>query len=188
MSKAESHNRSVQQIQSALVSLLASATYDSIQVKQLVAEAGVARATFYLHFSSKEEVLVSYIDSMFDEFFYKIEPSLKQIVTIDEKLAVLMFKTFKDNAEFSVVFKQPSLQPLLLKRFKGYLSRIVGHVARNNLPLSVPAAQIGFLIDYWAAGSLQMVSRWVSEDYQPDIEEMADTYAKLTISGFNALV
>lgn len=181
-------NKSVIRIRKALIALLARHSFDEIQVKHLVNEAGIARATFYLHFSSKEEVLIDYIDTMFDDFFDQIENALTQTNTIDEHVARQMFETFKSNADFSQVLIQSAIQPLLLKRFKGYLSRIVGHVTLNNKQFAVPNAQLSFLIDYWAGGSLLLIQRWVSEDFQPSIEEMARLYSKLTISGMKALL
>ncbi len=181
-------NKSVLRIRKALVKLLARQSFDTIQVKHLVEEAGVARATFYLHFSSKEEVLIDYIDNMFDEYFAQIEDALTHTNTIDEVVAAQMFETFQSDADFSKVILQDTIQPLLLKRFKGYLSRIVGHVTLNNRQFAVPSGQLSFLIDYWAGGSLLLIQRWIAEGFEPRVDEMARLYTQLTISGMKALL
>ena len=181
-------NKSIVRIQKSLVSLLDDMPFEDIQVKDIVNEADLARATFYLHFSSKEEVLIDYIDTMFEHFFAQVEEAFSRTETLDESVAVKVFEVFKEEAKFSSVLLQDSVQPILLKRFKGYLSRIVGHVARLDQGFDVESEHLGYLVDYWAGGSLLLITRWVSNDYQPDVDAMARLFTKLTISGMKALL
>lgn len=182
------NNKSIVRIRDALITLLSQKPFADIQVKDIVTQADIARATFYLHYSSKEEVLLDYIDTMFSAFFERIELALEHADALDESVALKMFQTFAEEPEFCRVLLQDSLQPLLLKRFRGYLSRIVGHVSLNNQQFAVPNRQLSYLVDYWAGGSLLLISRWVSEDFQPPAEDMANLYAKLTLSGMKALL
>lgn len=188
MNRTSGKNKSILRLHQALIALLQQQPYEEIQVTHLVHEAGIARATFYLHFSSKEEVLVDYIDGMFETFFAQVEQAFLDTESLDEQAAKLMFQTFKDDAEFCTVLLQDALQPVLLKRFRGYLSRIIGHIRLSNQTFNVADTQLAFLVDYWAGGSLQLISKWVSEGFEPEVDVMAGIYAKLTISGMKALL
>src|SRR5713226_5633398 len=55
-------------LQAALIELMKERPFQDIQIKELTARAQVSRAAFYLHFRSKEELLLSHVDVIFDEF------------------------------------------------------------------------------------------------------------------------
>ena len=68
--------RSRQWMQAALLELLAEQPYSQIQVAEITQRAGIARPTFYLHYRSKDELLLSYLDEIFAQFYAEIEPHL----------------------------------------------------------------------------------------------------------------
>lgn len=148
----------------------------------------MARATFYLHFNSKDEVLLDYIDEMFNSFFEQIEDSLKHTDQLTEETAEKMFLSFFNEPKFSRILLQEELHPMLLGRFKGYLARIVGRVSQQNTRFDVPDKQLSFLIDYWAGGSFHLIVRWVGDSFQPSCKAMAGIYARLTLSGMKAML
>jgi len=55
-------------LQDALIGLMKEKSFQDIQITELTARAQVSRPAFYLHFSSKEELLLSHVDVIFDEF------------------------------------------------------------------------------------------------------------------------
>jgi AcrR family transcriptional regulator len=59
--------RTRSQLMAALVDLASDRDLDDITVGELTAAAGLNRATFYLHYASKEQVLVDVIDGVIDE-------------------------------------------------------------------------------------------------------------------------
>ena len=60
--------RSKQMITQALLVLLKTYPFSEIAVKQILIEAQISRKTFYRNFSSKEDVLSSYIDSILNDY------------------------------------------------------------------------------------------------------------------------
>lgn len=177
-----------QAIRQALIDLLVQRPFADIQVKDLVTQAGIARATFYLHFKSKDELLLDYIDEMFEGFFVEIEEALAHADLLDEGAAERMFATFSREKAFSRVLTQDSVQAILQGRFRSYLARIVGRVVRENRDFKLSPAQMAYLIDFWAGGSFLLIKRWVERDFQPSEAEMAQLYAKLTLSSTRALM
>src|SRR5882757_3048006 len=59
--------RTRRQLQQALLQLLRDEPLSKITISQIAARADVSRQAFYLHFSSKEELLLSHIDDVFDD-------------------------------------------------------------------------------------------------------------------------
>jgi AcrR family transcriptional regulator len=62
-------------LQQALLGLLGDEPLSKVTVSQIAARADVSRQAFYLHFSSKEELLLSHVDDVFDEIRATVLPS-----------------------------------------------------------------------------------------------------------------
>ena len=61
--------RSKKEITDALLSLMQTAAYNEISVKQIIMEASLARKTFYRNFESKDDVLISYLKGIIREYY-----------------------------------------------------------------------------------------------------------------------
>ena len=60
--------RSRREISNALLKLMQEHPYAEISVKQIIMETSLARKTFYLNFSSKDDVLESILDELIEEY------------------------------------------------------------------------------------------------------------------------
>ena len=60
--------RSKQEITSALLNLMRKYPYSEITVKQIVLETDLARKTFYLNYSSKDDVLDALMNQVIGEY------------------------------------------------------------------------------------------------------------------------
>jgi len=176
-------SRAKDAINVAFVTLVQTQAYQELQVSQIVKLAGVARATFYLHFSTKEELLLAYIDDIFQRFYDDIESSLDDMSSFDERLAVKMFSLYEEERAFSQLLTQADVQAKFYRRFQGYLSRLFGRILRNASGVKVAQHELPYLIDYCAGGSLALLARWVENDFQPRAEEMGASYYRITMSG-----
>ncbi|MEM7348434.1 MAG: TetR/AcrR family transcriptional regulator, partial [Chloroflexota bacterium] len=71
MTKKKKEDRRVRRtrklLQIALISLLRRKLLAKIQIKEIVEEADVSRTTFYQHFETKEELLFSLMDDVFEK-------------------------------------------------------------------------------------------------------------------------
>jgi len=170
-------------IDTAFVALVESQSYGTIQVSQIAEQAGVARATFYLHYSTKEELLLAYIDDMFQRFYDDIEAQLAEVELFEVSTAKKMFVLFEEEGAFSRVLTQPDVRPILYGRFQGYLSRIFGRLLRSAPEANVPSKDMPFLIDFCAGGSLAMLGSWVERDFQPAAEVMGEIYFNMLMDG-----
>jgi AcrR family transcriptional regulator len=176
-------SKAKQAIRTAFVSLVESQPYASIKVSQIVERAGVARATFYLHYSTKEELLLAYIDDMFQRFYDDIEGQLAQVELFEASTAIKMFALYKEERAFSTVLTQTEIKHILFGRFQSYLSRIFGRLLRSTPSVTVSPKEMPFLIDFCAGGSLAMLASWIDRDFQPSAEVMGEMYFRMLMEG-----
>src|SRR5688572_30831151 len=60
-------------LQRALLALMSEQSYDTISVADITDRADLRRATFYLHYRDKEELLVATLEGMFNELVAQVE-------------------------------------------------------------------------------------------------------------------
>lgn len=60
-------------IMDSLIDLMNKKTFQDITISELVAHADLGRRTFYRHFTSKEEVLESYLNTLIKDFIVHLE-------------------------------------------------------------------------------------------------------------------
>lgn len=70
-------SRTQKSIIDALLKLMEEDNFDEITITQIAQEAEVARRTFYLNYSTKSDVLASYIKSLYDEFVEETKNNLE---------------------------------------------------------------------------------------------------------------
>ena len=76
--------RSKQEITSALLKLMRKYPYPEITVKQIVLETDLARKTFYLNYSSKDDVLDALMNQVIGEYVQALSSSDDDPIAIGE--------------------------------------------------------------------------------------------------------
>lgn len=116
---AEAHNRSVtpinsrmpekyQRILDAAVSVFAEKGFHVARISDVADRAGVADGTVYLYFKSKEEILMTAINTAFDAFVKHARSELETIPSPADKLrrlARLHLHALGSNRNLAVVFQ-----------------------------------------------------------------------------------
>lgn len=95
----------------ALILLMDKKPYETLTIKEISEKAGVDRSTFYRNFISKEDVLLSYINSTVKEYISKIH-------TVEDFNMQNIFKIFlvfcEENLKFIHLLRKNNLTILLL--------------------------------------------------------------------------
>lgn len=171
----------------ALLELMKDRPYSKISVAHIAEQSGVARPTFYLHFHSKDDLLIAYIDEMFERFYEEIDQYITQRKDADPVIASIMFRQWSDNAEFAHLLVQKDIESLMLNQFKNYIERVVerfmtAHSIKNQ------AGLLPYVVDFLAGASFMVITRWVREGMVETPEVMGELYASLVRPGLLAVL
>src|SRR5205823_4694616 len=79
-------------LQAALLDLMKEKPFQDIQITELTVRAQVSRAAFYLHFRSKEELLLSHVDVIFDEFHAEVAREIARGKGDRQRFSLLLFQ------------------------------------------------------------------------------------------------
>ena len=165
-------------ITNALLRLMEEKEYRKITIKEVTEEAELAMATFYLNFTSKDDVLSRYIEELFFLFSERTD-------TLDNpdaySLALIYFSFWKEHLEFIRLLQAHELFALLLEKYEAWLTEIsnrFGPMQIFHLHLSDENEKQYFLFCQ-SASLWNMLRHWVNNGTQEPPEAMAVLFQRV---------
>src|SRR5260221_13721609 len=79
-------------LQEALLMLMKEKSFREIQITEIADRAQVSRPAFYLHFHSKEELLLSHVDAVFEEFHTELASEVAACNIDRKKFSIILFE------------------------------------------------------------------------------------------------
>ena len=86
-------------LQDALRALMKKKPYQKIKIGEIANQAEVARPTFYLHYSSKDELLLSVFDDVFSEFRASMHKELERKNINPPLFGTMIFNCIRKNSD-----------------------------------------------------------------------------------------
>lgn len=175
MKQNKQSERSRQWLIDALLALMETKSYDSITVTDITNKAGVARLTFYRHFESKEQILLTHFEILFNCYFEELSGTPE--INLRDALC-RCFEYWRQDEKIAKLLVRHNLKTLHYQSFGKYLERVL---ETNVLPRNANHFQRKFI----EGGLLLTMIDWVldSKDYSP--EDMADMILDLINIGSN---
>jgi AcrR family transcriptional regulator len=172
-------------LRDALVALIIEKGYDPITIQDITDRAGLRRATFYLHYKDKEELLFGILQETFDALVCEIDKLKIQHVTLDSELAIhaVIFKHVQDNANLYRSILSGHGAATITRYTREYLVRAFLkdlHELGSDRELVMP---IEVLANFSASTKLSMVIWWLEQGMPYSPEQMAELCTKLTLHG-----
>ncbi len=165
-------------IRASFLALMLDMPYKKIGIGDITDKASIARQTFYTYFRSKDELLMSFMDEGFDEYFEEIQPlllDLRQAETVIE----MLYQRWADNYQILRMILDSDVDHLIYKRFRQYVNRTLGNVLRRlDVRVSDPKI-IEFIVDHVVGSHFHMIKHWMLEEMPYTPREMAVLHTSL---------
>ncbi|MEM7800261.1 MAG: TetR/AcrR family transcriptional regulator [Chloroflexota bacterium] len=173
-------------LQDALISLLRRKRLGKIQIKEIVEEADVSRTTFYQHFETKEELLFSLIDDVFEEIHRAVFYERENGEAVDIlRLLTSSFEQWRLHSEALRWVLQVENKDLLIAALRVHIEAFKQEVDKHIPPN--PAFRVydehGF--SFVSGGLYMLINQWISNGMQESAETMAKITFVLLGNGFN---
>lgn len=172
----------------ALLTLIEEKPYKKISIAEITDQAGLARPTFYLHYRSKDDLLLSYLDQLFEAFYKEIEADLLK-TEINYPAATKIFEQVQEHKKTFEVILSANTNQILLERFRSYTLKVfIRFIEKNDLPANL-SPHINYVADHLAGAILGMISDWVEHGQTESPETMGRIFYALTQPGLtNVLI
>lgn len=172
----------------ALVELTNETPYKKIKIQDITQTASIARQTFYLHYKSKDAVLLDYIDNVFDSFYQEIERYIIESPDPGDIVAWHLFNQWQQHADFSKLIITADVEHLVIKHFRNYITRVIGFYIRNHSIKMTDSETLGFTVDYLAGASWMVLQRWIRSDFSYPLGELAKLYTQISRPGILSVI
>ena len=164
--RKEANMRVKQAITNALFSLMKEKSLADIHITELTDGAGVARASFYRNYCSKEDILVTLIRDILDEFREEMDVRQGSFYTYENVL--LSFRYFKKYRDYVLDLYRSGFVSVLLEELNHFHESVEGSMASSSIQRYQLYLYIGAL--------LNMAVVWLSTDEKTSPEDMARFY------------
>lgn len=192
--------RTRQALHTALLELTREKGYDSISIEEITERANIGRATFYLHYQDKEDLLLELFSEMANEKVQLISqiPFSEWLPTSEHAevhpkedqplLPLLMvFQHIHDNSEFyHLLFKSENSSRIVERSRKICIDSIVQFVETKMQTDPIPIlfeVPIGFFAAFFSGALLSSITWWLEEDMRHSPAEMTRMFRKLFFRG-----
>ncbi|MGE7110087.1 TetR/AcrR family transcriptional regulator [Lysinibacillus sp. NPDC047702] len=184
--------RTRQLLRDALVELIDERGYDKITVQDITERATLNRATFYLHYRDKLDLLYQSSEEILGDLVGSIN------FTFDDKMKLDFFKVEdQPHDTFMHLFEQISLNSKLYKVFLteknipyfssgmkdiiiDFVSNGINYMQPDDKKLTVPHEMA---IRYFAAAFLEVIVWWLENDMPYSPKFMAAQLMTITVTG-----
>lgn len=156
----------------ALMILMEQKDYDAITITDIANKAGVSRMSYYRTYSSKDDILLQYIDELFENCLeeFRHTPHLTQ-----EQFYLKFFETFLQNRTLISNLLRTNLYGMVLD----YFVKCLKYLAQDIYGLDASEPYTDYLI-HSEAGSLSVVAiHWIETGAKEAPREMAKLFTKL---------
>jgi len=177
--------RTRQQLREALVALILEQGYDTLSIQAITDRAGLRRATFYLHYRDKDELLLSMLRDTLDELMQQMKA-----------LSALSFTAEAQRAEDELVFRHVQAHADLYRAIltgqgaaeitRGIRDFVAGRIREHcaqQYPDHAASIPLDVVANYLAAVKLNMVIWWLDRGMPYPPEHMAEMCARLAMQG-----
>ncbi len=177
--------RTRQMLREALVACILDQGYDATSIQDITDRAGLRRATFYLHYRDKEDLMLALMRDMLDELMRQMEAQSDRAFTPETQTSEdeLTFLHVQERADLYRAVLRGQAAAEITRGVRDYLAeRIRDNCTRRHadLDMSVP---IDVVANYLAAVKLHMVIWWLESGMPYTPQEMAGMCSRLAMYG-----
>lgn len=178
--------RTRQLLQKTMLELILQKGYDEVTVQEITDKADLGRATFYLHYGDKKDLLVACIDTIIASISSQFEAfTPDQWAVWDEATLKKIFEIALDKANlYRVIISGQAgievsrrLHSLIASKTKQFLEDLI---TRLNLSPNLP---VDFLCHYYAGAMLSMIYWWLESENRYTPEEMTQMFREVASKG-----
>ena len=176
--------KTLEAIHSSFAKLINEKDYDDITIQDILNDSGVGRSTFYSHYKTKQELLLSVSHHIFEHVF---SHSLEEEKTHDfskdsfydyRHLIVHIFYHIKDENVFFKGIMSNKSNSLFIEVLKEHFSRFVNSYY-SNYPYNNEIVSLELKKSLAVDNFITIIRYWIQNDFKESPEEIGEIYIKV---------
>ncbi len=177
----------------ALIALLLAKNYDTITVQEILDRADVGRSTFYAHFQSKDELLLSGMDELRTTLNAATREERMKLKSHEAVLAFsrAMFEHVNDFREVYYALAPTQVFPRVRQRLLGLLSELIEKECRAELvkiKKSKTELPIDLFVGYLSTTFFTVLTWWLDRRVRASTTELDQYFRALVVPTVQAVM
>ena len=170
MEKTYTFNETVREaIALALIQLMKTKPFLQISISEIAKVAGVSRSSIYRNFNGKEQILISYIHNLYNNYFLTEDilhyfPEQKDI----QRFLFPRFRFIKQNRDFFTVLRKNNLLYYIFEQMEPELILLLNGQDSTHSP---------YYISMFSGSYAAIISRWIDNDFRESEDEMVEIFS-----------
>jgi AcrR family transcriptional regulator len=180
--------RTLEALRSALMALIEEEGFDAISVQDITRRARLNRATFYLHYRDKHDLLLQAGEAVFDHLVAMAGPIDRENLNIQKPVQslVVVFEHVAEYQDFYRAVLGRSGVPIFAARTRNYLAAVMQArlvSLRAIYSAAAPILDDAFISQYLAGALLSIIIWWLENGMPHSPDYMADRFAWVSVAG-----
>lgn len=166
--------------------LLAAKSYSKITVQEIIDQAQISRSTFYAHFETKDYLLKSMCNNLFehisaDELFAEPTHDFSLVASNPNILFTHILYHLRDNKQNTLKLLAYDSSDVFLSYFKPDLNNLITvHVFDQIKPKNIYVPE-KFLVNHISCSFISMVQWWIDNKLHQSPEELSRYFERVII-------
>lgn len=169
-------------LQKALIELINERGYDAITIQEIADRANVARTTFYVHYSSKDELFMRCHEAIVSDFHFGPHHLLSREEMLSPEAPPGMLSAFR-HLEEARALMYPIFQGkeslLILRRIRDGSAQDIEASLRASFAEADSTIPFDVLANYLAGARIALVQWWLEKRQPHTLENLARTFHRL---------
>lgn len=170
-------------MQSALLKLMKEVPYTKITILNIADEANIARPTFYLHYKTKDELLIGCIDKILDQLSGEFVLFMDQIPQNMMIFIDFSFRQLENHADFFQQVMEAGKEYFILQRFQSY-ANVFGSQFITEKQIQINQITQQYAIDFFSGSLFTIFMRWLDQGRVHSLASIAQLYYEMNHTAF----
>ena len=174
--------RTRQYLQKALIELIGERGYDGITIQDIVDRADMGRATFYLHYNSKDELFISCHEAMVREFsIVPLHPlSREELLSPQAPIGLIAaYKHLEDARRTLNAIFQGKDSLLIMRRIRDWNAQKIEANLWAAFAETESTIPLDALANFLAGAQISLLQWWLEKRQPHTLENLARTFHRL---------
>ena len=171
-------------LRESLMALILEEGYDNIAIQDITDKANLGRATFYLHFKDKDDLLLDVMDQIMGDFMSQV-PQLSDVKwQLEDKKAIeKLFDFAADHYDLFRIMIIGSGGITASRQLQNRIAENIETAIHNEIEEKdiQPLVPPNFIANYFAGSLLAIIYWWLDNDLAYNVAQMAEMFQKVNL-------
>jgi AcrR family transcriptional regulator len=180
--------RTRQLLRDALMELILEKGYDAVTVQDITDRANLGRATLYVHFDDKDDLLLQSLTEIFDQLVTEtgIQPVPMGMEAERPPLTLVIFRHAAQNKALYRVMFRASGATALVRRVRVYMADICRQIILSAIVPEKLPIPLEILVQHMVGSLIALLEWWLENDLPYPPETMSDMFRRLHLASMLA--